>query len=176
MLTALLACSSGAYTEPSSYLDIQKNPSPNYREGRGTNRIEGIVVHSTEGSGKGALNWLTSKQSKASAHYLIEENGTVHNLVDDKDTAWHVGKSNSRFLGIEVAGYANKPGASFTEQEYDGLARLTTHLLGKHGLARDKVVSHEWITKNIGGTTHTDPGKNFDWNKFNAYLDKYQKK
>ena len=40
-----------------------------------------------------SIKRLINPRSKVSTHYLIDRNGKVLNLVDDKKIAWHAGKS-----------------------------------------------------------------------------------
>ncbi|MBI2632134.1 N-acetylmuramoyl-L-alanine amidase [Candidatus Pacearchaeota archaeon] len=144
------------------YTPIIKNDfTPNYNRGR-TGNIEGIIIHSTEGLGDGVLNWLKNPQSKASAHYLIKEKGEIIRLVKEGDTAWHAGKM------------ANKSGFQFTDEQYQQGGALIVDLLRRNSLDESNVVSHAWVSKNIGGTTHTDPGENFDWEKLRYYIEKYK--
>ncbi len=154
-------------------LIINNRKSPNYSS-RMEKNIEGIVIHSTEGSGGSALNWLINPQSKVSAHYLVMEDGVIYQLVDDLDKAWHAGrKANLSYIGIEIAGYANKKDFSFTDLQYDRTGLLLSHLMKKHKLTRENVVSHGWISKNLGGTSHTDPGPNFKWDQLDKSILKY---
>lgn len=155
-------------------INIEDDLSPNYTQGSAC-QINGIIFHSTEGSGLGTLKWLKNKSSKASAHYLIMEDGLIYQLVRDKDIAWHAGeKANPSYLGIELAGYANKKRFEFTEAQYKNLALLSSFLMRKYDLRKENVVSHRWITENIGGTKHSDPDPNFNWDRFYQELEKYR--
>ena len=59
---------------------------------------------------EGALDRLTSPDAGVSAHYLVDEDGTTYQLVDEEMRAWHAGKSrwrgikdvNSASIGIEI--------------------------------------------------------------------------
>ena len=156
--------------DDSRELHIVYQKSPNFRKGRSSD-IEKIVLHSTEGSGEGALSWMCNPISSAASHYLVMEDGEVYWLVDDADTAWHVGKkANPYTLGIEIAGYAHREGFEFTDAQYDSAGKLCAHLMSKHDLKESEIVPHSWISENVGGTNHTDPGENFDWEKFYASL------
>jgi N-acetyl-anhydromuramyl-L-alanine amidase AmpD len=65
---------------------------------------------------EGALDRLTSPEAKVSAHYLVDEDGTVYRWSTIK-RAWHAGKSrwrgitdvNSASVGIEIV----NPGHEF---------------------------------------------------------------
>lgn len=151
-------------------LNIEWHPSSHFKPGR-VKSIEGIVVHSTEGYGKDAVRVLDKR--KVSAHYLVMENGGIKQLVKDEDTAWHAGRNaNSSYIGVEFAGFGYKQGFEFSEEQYQKGGRLISSLIKKHGVLKDKVVSHKWVTENLGGTTHVDPGPNFDWEKLWQYMKK----
>lgn len=156
-------------------LQIRMQPSPHYTQGR-TKNIEHIVIHSTEGStAEGALSHM--RKARVSSHYIIDENGSILQLVDDKNTAWHVGpKANSMTIGIELVGFAYRPSFNFSEKQYETIAVLCSYLLDKHNLCSKQIVPHKYITHEYGGTTHEDPGPNFDWRKFYTKLREYERK
>ena len=65
---------------------------------------------------KVAIKRLQSKVAKVSTHYVISKNGTVYQMVDDLNIAWHAGKSkwgrdtnlNSKSIGIELVNKGNE--------------------------------------------------------------------
>lgn len=75
-------------------------------------KAEGIILHDTAGRlDKGnSISWFMQKSAKASAHLVIERDGTVTQMVPFNIKAWHAGKSmlNSRrgcngfSIGIEI--------------------------------------------------------------------------
>jgi len=65
--------------------------SPN-RSPRDGWRPIATVIHITDGSGQGALAWLTNAESHVSAHFLVQANGRVHQLVPLDEAAWHAGR------------------------------------------------------------------------------------
>ena len=84
-------------------------PSPNHDE-RGC-PIDMLVLHYTGmQSAAAALERLCDPQAKVSAHYTIDEDGTVYAHVPEARRAWHAGLShwagadnvNGRSLGIEL--------------------------------------------------------------------------
>ena len=89
-------------------------PSPNYREAnRGKGDIRGIVLHTTEGWDSG-VRTLVDPDRRASAHFGVERDGTIFQMVLEKDIAWHGGSSaNNWTIGIENAGFSKRP-ASFS--------------------------------------------------------------
>jgi N-acetylmuramoyl-L-alanine amidase len=71
-----------------------------------------LVMHYTAGvKASGAISWLISPASSASAHLVIDRDGTITQLVRFDQKAWHAGRSswhgltgmNSHSIGIEMA-------------------------------------------------------------------------
>ena len=84
-----------------------------------------VVLHITEGStAAGAI--ATFEQSKTpgrvSAHFVIDRDGTVYQLLDIRETAWHASAVNARSIGIEHA--ATTKGLPATEAQYAASAAL----------------------------------------------------
>lgn len=70
-----------------------------------------LVVHYTAGqSMDGSINWLSNPKANASAHLVVDTDGTIVQMVPFDRVAWHVGKSkwdgirglNAHSIGIEV--------------------------------------------------------------------------
>lgn len=104
-----------------------------------------IVLHITEGpTASSAIE--TFKASKAphrtSAHFVIDRDGTVYQLIDIRDTAWHASQVNSHSVGIEHA--ASTKGLPATEEQYAASSRLVAWLCKQLGIActRDNVKTH----------------------------------
>lgn len=78
-----------------------------------------IVMHYTAG-GQGAADWLCRPEAQASAHVVVERDGTIRQIVPFNRVAWHAGPSNFKgrsgcnafSIGIEIAnwGPASKRG------------------------------------------------------------------
>ncbi len=130
---------------------VLSQPSPNYTVGR-SQGIDRIVLHTTEGSGKGALSWLTNPTSKASAHYLILEDGTIYNLVSPQDTAWHCRGYNEESIGIEYAGSYQK---NLNESQINAGTSLLHYLMQIYGLDKKDIFPHSQLDP----TRRKDPGK-----------------
>ena len=55
-------------------------------------KIKYLIMHYTGMiNGANALEKLCDPKSKVSAHYLVEENGQVYQLVNEQKRAWHAG-------------------------------------------------------------------------------------
>jgi len=59
-----------------------------------------VVMHYTAGpSAQQAINWLSNKRAKASAHIVISREGEITQMVDFNTIAWHAGRSSWQGLG-----------------------------------------------------------------------------
>lgn len=140
---------------------------------RGRAGIDKIVVHVTQGSFSGAINWFKNSQAQASAHYTVRsKDGFVGQSVREKNIAWHAGNwnYNKRSIGIEHEGYVSQP-SWFTDKMYRSSARLTAHLAKKYriGISRKNIIGHNQVP----GATHTDPGQYWNWKKYMNYVKTY---
>ena len=148
---------------------IQKK-SPNFdKRPRGT-RINSIVIHYTGmKTFNEAYKKLCDKKSKVSSHYLIDRDGKVINLVDEKDRAWHAGKShwkgidnlNNNSIGIELENPGHEFGyVSFSKKQMTALVLLCKKIKSKYNIKADWVLGHSDIAPN----RKLDPGEKFNWN------------
>lgn len=54
------------------------------------NIYEGLVLHGTAGGG--TVSWFQNPSSQVSAHYVVEQDGRIVQMVSEDDTAWHNGE------------------------------------------------------------------------------------
>lgn len=82
-----------------------------FTKGRGGAKIEFITRHHNAGITTTEGSWNTWQSRQASAHYQIETDGTVGQLVWDQNTAWANANSwaNQRTIAIE---HSNNGGAA----------------------------------------------------------------
>ena len=128
-----------------------------------------LIFHYTGmASATEALERLCDKEAKVSAHYLIEEDGAVHQLVDEQRRAWHAGVSfwrgetdiNGCSIGIEMVNPGHEFGyRPFPDQQMSAAVELAGDILGRHPIALRNVVGHS----DVAPTRKTDPGEFFDW-------------
>lgn len=146
-------------------------PSTNFdvRPGR---RIRCIVIHSTAGSLKLAINELTNPENKKSAHYVIGKNGSINQLVSDRDVAWHAGISSWRgrewvngfSIGIELEN-ANDGKDPYPEMQVAACAWLCRQLMQENNVGIQDVVGHA----DVSPGRKTDP-LGFPWEAFRKVL------
>jgi N-acetyl-anhydromuramyl-L-alanine amidase AmpD len=135
--------------------------------------IDKIVIHVTQGSWSGSLNWFSNPNAGVSAHYTVRsDDGFIGQSVHEKDIAYHAGNwpYNQTSVGIEHEGYVSDP-SWFTEDMYRSSARLTAYLCKKYAIPADRqhILGHNEVPE----ATHTDPGQYWDWDKYMGYVRDY---
>jgi N-acetyl-anhydromuramyl-L-alanine amidase AmpD len=144
--------------------------------------IRTIVIHVTEGSYLGSIQWLRNPRSRASSHYVVSQRGEIAQLVRDDDIAWHAGNYliNRNSIGIEHEGWTWRPG-TITDSEYRSSARLSAYLARRYVMPinRSRFIGHADVPdpnnpgKRGGFSHHMDPGPYWDWNRYLAYVRGY---
>lgn len=134
-------------------------------------KIDQIVIHDIEGGAPSALNIFQNPQSRASAHYVIDSNGTIYQVVREKDIAYHAGNFwyNQHSIGIEHTGFDATGFRWYNATEYLASARLTAYLLQKYDLPLDRahVASHATIpSSSPDHSNHVDPGPYWLWDYY----------
>ena len=71
---------------------------------RGDYRVKYLIIHSTASKVQSALDWFSRKESQVSAHYIVDRDGVVYNIVKEVNNAWHCGNArmNRESIGIEL--------------------------------------------------------------------------
>lgn len=143
-------------------------PSPNH-DSRGGVEVDTLVIHFTGmRTAADALQRLTDPDSKVSAHYVIDEDGTVYQLVDETERAWHAGVSqwrgrdgvNAFSIGIELVNPGTEFGyRAFPQTQMDALAGLAKDILSRHAIPARNVIGHS----DVAPLRKDDPGYLFDW-------------
>jgi N-acetylmuramoyl-L-alanine amidase len=147
---------------------IHAAPSPNHDE-RPDGTVDMIVLHYTGmTSAAAALARLRDPAAKVSAHYLVEEDGTVWQLVDEARRAWHAGTSfwrgrtalNGRSIGIEIANPGHEHGyRDFPVMQLSVVCDLCLEIMSRHAVGARDIVGHS----DIAPDRKEDPGERFDW-------------
>lgn len=112
-----------------------------HRFTRGRSRpIDRIVIHHNAGvnlTGE-AVRDLWNNSREASAHYQVEPNGRICQLVNDSDTAWHAANAdiNARSIGIEHANISGPPRWQISDATVENGARLVAALCRAYNLGR----------------------------------------
>ena len=141
-------------------------PSNYSAASRGKSSIDYVVIHTTQGSYAGAINWFKNPAAQVSSHYVVRSHdGAVTQMVDDSDIAWHDGCFNSSSIGIEHEGFVSAPKKWYTDEMYRSSARLTAWLCDKYGIPKDRkhILGH---AETPDCSDHTDPGSGWDWGHY----------
>lgn len=102
-----------------------------------------------------------------SAHYMIDREGVIYELVPLPYKAWHAGESewngqtdcNAWMIGIELLATYD---SGYTDAQYYALDSLTEQLISNYGISWDNITGHE----DIAPDRKSDPGPNFDWDLY----------
>ncbi|MEZ5758418.1 MAG: N-acetylmuramoyl-L-alanine amidase [Emcibacteraceae bacterium] len=147
--------------------------SPNYND-RTSSTVKYLIFHYTGmATGAAALERLCDPEASVSAHYLIEEDGTVFNLVDEEKRAWHAGVSkwendtdiNDLSIGIEIVNPGHSyPGyeggyRAFPKIQMDSVKKLSLDIIRRHAIKPFYVLGHS----DVAWRRKIDPGELFDW-------------
>ena len=120
-------------------LDADENRILNkhYTKGRSGRRINKVIIHHNAGNLTIKSIWDVWQTRPASAHYQVDSNGRVGQLVWDSDTAWHAGNwdANTTSIGIEHADISSNPWRISDACLEEG-AHLTAAVCKYYGLGR----------------------------------------
>ena len=151
---------------------ITKYKSPNYNS-RNNSKIQLIIIHYTALKNTlDAVSYLCKKEKKVSSHYLISQNGSVYNLVDDKFRAWHAGQAfwqeitdiNSISIGIELDYSPSGKNNKFSSKMINSLKKLILKLQKNYKINKKNVLAHS----DIAPFRKKDPGKHFPWQSLSS--------
>ena len=149
--------------------EIRERTSPNHGSRGEPMRIDMLVLHYTGmKSAAAAIERLCDPGAKVSAHYVVEENGTVWRLVPETRRAFHAGVScwegesdlNAVSLGIEIVNPGHEWGyRPFPEEQMAAVEWLCRDLVARYPIPAHRVVGHS----DIAPERKADPGELFDW-------------
>ena len=124
-----------------------------------------LVVHYTGmESCEAALARLCAAAAQVSAHYVIDEDGTVYALVDEARRAWHAGEAtwrgvrdvNGHSIGIELVNPGHEFGyRAFPEAQMAALVELARDIVARHAIPAVGVVGHS----DVGPGAAQGPGR-----------------
>lgn len=140
LLLASLAPQAGA-------LRLEDRISPLNKERPRRARTRFIILHTTEGAPRGALQKL---REYGEAHYLVLRDGEVLRIVDKDRVAYHAGRSmwgghqdlDTESVGIEVVGYHNRP---IRPAQIKALRELIRQLRAIYRVPASRVLTHAHV-------------------------------
>jgi N-acetylmuramoyl-L-alanine amidase len=111
-----------------------------------------FVLHYTGmRTGEAALERLRDPQSKVSAHYLVEEDGSIFSHVAEERRAWHAGVAfwkgerdvNGRSIGIEIVNPGHEFGyRPYPDAQIDAVIALLADIRSRWDIADERVLGH----------------------------------
>lgn len=144
--------------------------SPN-RSSRAGADIDTIFVHyTTAGTASSTINHFKNpappcqgnptKTCPVSAHYIIDKNGDIYQMVSDADKAWHAAGANQTSIGIE---HVAKVGDKLTELQEKSSVALIRWLMAEYKIPVANIKAHKQVDTtscpgNIFGDNISDAG------------------
>ena len=148
--------------------------SPNADDRPAGCAIDSLILHYTGMPGAAAaLARLCDPAAKVSAHYLLDEDGDIVQLVPEERRAWHAGASawagRARLIdcsiGIELVNPGHEWGyRPFAEAQYEACIALCRGILARWPIPPRRVLAHS----DVAPARKQDPGELFDWRRLAA--------
>ncbi len=121
--------------------------SPKNRERPVRRATQFIILHTTEGGARGALEKLSRN---GECHYVVDTNGKIYSIIDRSRVAYHAGLSmwdgrtglDAVSVGIEIVGYHNK---DLTAAQYTSLRSLISDVKRTYGIPDEHVLTHSMV-------------------------------
>jgi N-acetylmuramoyl-L-alanine amidase len=148
-------------------LVVKHQPSPNFNARK--RPISALVLHYTGmATGAAAIERLCDSEAGVSAHYVVEEDGSILQLVAEKDRAWHAGMGswrgetdmNSASIGIEIVNGGHDFGLpAYPDAQITAVIALAQDIASRHPIAPTGIIGHS----DLAPDRKQDPGEHFDW-------------
>ncbi len=146
-------------------MSVIDRPSPNHDERPAGRPVDMLVLHYTGmKTAEEALARLCDPAAKVSAHYTIDQDGSVYAHVPEARRAWHAGVSwwagetnvNARSIGIELVNPGHEFGyVPFADAQIESLIDLAGGILKRHPIPAAGVVGHS----DVAPARKTDPSQ-----------------
>lgn len=136
--------------------------------------IDLVILHYTGmEDGPSAIKRLRDPEARVSCHYVVEEDGRVFRLAEERMRAWHAGVSfwagitdvNSRSIGIEIVNGGHDFGLpDYPPAQIAALIDLLSDILDRRKLHPVRVIGHS----DVAPARKDDPGEKFPWTQLHA--------
>ncbi len=140
--------------------------SPNH--GARARPVSLLILHYTGlQTTQAALDALTSPAAEVSAHYLVDQEGDVLQLVPEARRAWHAGRSywrgetdvNSASIGIEICHPGHLDPHPYGDAQITAVIALAQDICARCGVGAEGVLAHS----DVAISRKIDPGEFFPW-------------
>lgn len=144
------------------------HPSPNHNER--PRAISSIILHYTGmPTAQSALDLLCNPVAEVSAHYFIDEDGAVLQLVPERRRAWHAGRSfwggesdvNASSIGVEVVHPGHADPRPYAKRQIEATAALVSDICARQAIRPERVLAHS----DVAVSRKIDPGEFFPWDE-----------
>ncbi len=138
-----------------------------------------IIHHTAQDSLQQTIKTFTLTRTQVSAHYVIADDGSVVQMLNDYLRAWHAGNGswgkdtdiNSSSIGIELD---NNGTEVFSEAQITSLMALLSKLKKDYNIPTQNIIAHS----DIAPTRKNDPSVFFPWktlaeNGFGLWKDEF---
>ncbi len=123
--------------------------------------VDRIILHHT-GDDAASTTYSTLKSRGLSVNYIVDKDGKIYYLVDEKLSAQHAGEWNSMSIGIEIVNLGCKS-TPFTEVQYNSIKNLINDIAKRWPsitIDNAHVYGHFEVPNSPG---KYDPSPKFDW-------------
>jgi N-acetylmuramoyl-L-alanine amidase len=131
-------------------------PSPNHSSRNGA-KIEMVVLHCTETDLRSTINEFKNPNGRqVSAHYVIDVNGDIYQMVQDSERANHARGANQNSIGIEHVRGADQP---IADAQATASGALIRWLLAQYDIPSSRIYGHDFAPgydRSRGGTSCPD--------------------
>lgn len=150
-------------------MKIIQDPSPNFGPRRDGKKPYILLLHYTDTQTRDeTYGYLKNPEFDVSAHYVVDVDGSIYQLVDEEMRAHHAGKSfwegetdiNSVSIGIEI----QNPGHTYGHQPFPTVQMNAVRDLSQDIIARHKILPHHVLAhSDVAPERKEDPGHLFPW-------------
>ena len=141
---------SNPHAKPPVSLRFQ-SPNRSHRNGV---KIDTIVLHCTEEPLNGTIaDFMNPGGRQVSAHYVIDRNGDIFQMVPDSEAAWHCKGANANTIGIEHVG--QKTDAIAPEQKSSSV-QLIKWLMEQYNVNPGNIFGHDFTPNRKTDTSCPD--------------------
>lgn len=150
-------------------LNLLDAPSPNFDQRRAPPDM--LVLHYTGmKTGHEAVARLRDPEAKVSAHYVVNEDGSILRLVAEERRAWHAGRGawqgetdcNAASIGIEIVNPGHEFGyRAFPDVQIGAVIDLIADIRSRWTIPDARIIGHS----DLAPDRKQDPGELFPWKR-----------
>lgn len=130
-----------------------------------------LVLHYTGmQTAQAAIDRLCDPEARVSAHYVVDEDGSILRLVPEERRAWHAGKGvwqgesdcNAASIGIEIVNPGHEFGyRAFPEAQVAAVIDLVADIRSRWSIPDARIIGHS----DLAPDRKEDPGELFPWKR-----------